>query len=284
MAEERELKVSFFSKNKITCPLCSAVFHREELLSGSGRLIAGSITDELHRLYEPSLKYGDVYPLVYQATVCPECWYASMDKDFTDLPKDHRHKGITDEEKRKDDARLIFPTADFHDARNLVSGAASQYLVSRCYDYFPLEFSPTLKQGIATLRAAWLLEELAQKQPDQNYDWLALLFKRKAQFFYSEALEREQDQSEPITMLKNCGPDTDKNYAYEGIIYLASLLTYKYGSTSDPDIRYSDLDCAKLNIAKVFGLGKVSKSRPGPLLENVKNLYSTLNTALHESE
>jgi uncharacterized protein (DUF2225 family) len=284
MVEERELKVSFFSKNKITCPLCSAVFHREELLSGSGRLIAGSITDELHRLYEPSLKYGDVYPLVYQATVCPECWYASMDKDFSDLPKDFRYKGIGDEAKRREDTRLIFPATDFHDARNLMSGAASQYLVSRCYDYFPGEFAPTIKQGIASLRAAWLLEELAEKQPGEHYDWLALLFKRKAQFFYSEGLEREQDQSEPINMLKNSGPDTDKNYAYEGIIYLASLLTYKYGATSDPDVRNDELYSAKINIAKIFGLGKVSKSRPGPLLENVKNLYRDLNLALHESE
>ncbi|MDR2537835.1 MAG: DUF2225 domain-containing protein [Treponema sp.] len=284
MAEERELKVSFLSKNKITCPLCSEIFHREELLSGSGRLIAGTITDELHRLYEPSMKYGDVYPLVYQATVCPKCWYAAMDKDFVDLPKDGWKKGAADAVKRMADAKLIFPDVDFHEVRTLKSGAASQYLVTRCYDYFPKEFSPTIKQGIAALRTGWLLDELHNKFPGEHYDWLSGLFKRKAQFFYTEALEREQNQSELLSGIKNCGPDTDKNYAYEGAIYLAGLLTYKYGSKSDSELREKQLSSIKVNIARIFGLGKASKNKPGPLLEHAKTLYTNINKELHESD
>ncbi|MDR3303506.1 MAG: DUF2225 domain-containing protein [Treponema sp.] len=284
MVEEHELKVSFFSKNKITCPLCSAVFHREELLSGSGRLIAGNITDELHRLYEPSVKYGDVYPLVYQATVCPECWYASMEKDFIELPEAAVPKGQSDQEKRKSETRLIFPTVDFHKARSLISGTAAQYLVSRCYDYFPVAFSPTIKQGIASLRTGWLLDELAKKHPDEQYDWLAKLFKRKAQFFYTEALEHEQDDSEPFSGLKSSGPDTDKNYGYEGIVYLATLLTYKYGPTDNAELRVSALSGAKTNIAKIFGMGKSSKSKPTPLLEHVRNLYTNINEELHATD
>ncbi|MDR3166363.1 MAG: DUF2225 domain-containing protein, partial [Treponema sp.] len=86
MKEEREVRISFQSKEEFICPACETVFHREELLTGGGRLIAGMLTNELHRLYEPSSKYGEVYPLAYQATVCPECWFASMDKDFPLLP------------------------------------------------------------------------------------------------------------------------------------------------------------------------------------------------------
>ncbi|MDR2418637.1 MAG: DUF2225 domain-containing protein [Treponema sp.] len=284
MAEERELKVSFLSKNKITCPLCSAIFHREELLSGSGRLIAGIITDELHRLYEPSMKYGDVYPLVYQATVCPECWYAAMDKDFMDLPKDRVNKGIADATKRMADTKLIFPDVDFRAVRTLMSGAASQYLVTRCYDYFPKEFSPTIKQGIASLRTGWLLDELHNKFPNEHYDWLSELFKRKAQFFYTEALEREQNQRELLSGIKNYGPDTDKNYAYEGVIYLAGLLTYKYGPKSDSELRAKQLAGIKINIARIFGLGKASRNRPSPLLEHAKSLFFNINKELHESD
>jgi uncharacterized protein (DUF2225 family) len=284
MAEIRELKVSFLSKNKIICPLCSAIFHREELLSGSGRLIAGNITDELHRLYEPSMKYGDVYPLVYQATVCPECLYASMDKDFVDLPQDRVGKGIADTVKRVSDVRLLFPSVDFDAPRSLISGAASQYLVTRCYDYFPKEFSPTIKQGIASLRTGWLLDELHKKFPDEHYDWLSELFKRKAQFFYTEALEREQKQSELFTGIKSFGPDTDKNYAYEGAVYLAGLLSYKYGSKTDGEARGKQLAGIKINIARIFGLGKASKNRPSPLLEHAKNLYANINKELHEAD
>jgi uncharacterized protein (DUF2225 family) len=155
-----DLKVSFQSKEEFTCPICDFSFHREELLSGSGRLIAGGLTDELHRLYEPSAKYGEIYPLVYQATVCPECWFASTDKDFLGLPKGAKERIMEDGERRLADAKLIFPSVNFHNPRDLVAGALSQYLVLRCYDFYSKEFSPTIKQGLAALRAGWLLEAM----------------------------------------------------------------------------------------------------------------------------
>ena len=57
-------KTSFFSKKPISCPVCGSSFHREEMLTGSGRLIAGNLTEELRRLYEVNKKFGEVNPLV----------------------------------------------------------------------------------------------------------------------------------------------------------------------------------------------------------------------------
>jgi uncharacterized protein (DUF2225 family) len=282
--EDREAKISFQSKEEYTCPVCEAVFHREELLSGSGRLIAGALTDELHRLYEPSAKYGDVYPLAYQATVCPDCWFAAVDKDFSALPGISKARVKDDEERRIADTKLIFPELDFHEPRDLVSGAASQYLVIRCYDYFSKEFSPTIKQGIASLRAGWLLDEMDKLFPGQHYDWLAALFKKKAQFFYSEAIRREQSGKETLSGIKIFGPDTDKNYAYEGALYLSALLKYKYGFQDNPQLRAPVLDEAKRTIAKIFGIGKSSKNKPGPLLEHARNLYDNITKELNESD
>jgi uncharacterized protein (DUF2225 family) len=279
-----DYKISFQSKETYRCPVCEAEFHREELLSGSGRLIAGELTDELHRLYEPSAKYGDVYPLVYQATVCPECWFASMDKDFTALPQKARAQAGEDTEKRKEDTLAIFPRIDFNEPRDIVSGAASLYLAARCYDYYGREFSPTLKQGIAILRSAWLLDELDKKYPGQHFDWLAVLFKKKAQFFYSEALRKEQGGKEPLSGIKFFGPDTDKNYAYEGVLYLAGLLKFRYGSRDEGDARREALAEVKRTIAKMFGLGKSSRNKPGPLLEHARNLYNNINKELNESD
>ncbi|MDR0599577.1 MAG: DUF2225 domain-containing protein [Treponema sp.] len=279
-----DLKISYQSKEEFACPLCKTVFRREELLSGSGRLIAGQITDELHRLYEPSVKYGTIYPLAYQATVCPECWFASMDKDFTVFPKDGKGKALEDQENRIKSARLIFPSADFTKPRDLVNGAASLYLVLHCYDYYPKDFSPTIKQGLASLRAGWLLDELAAKYPGHHYDWLAQLFKRKAQFLYNEAIYKEQSGTETLSAMKNFGPDTDKNYAYEGALYLAGLLQFKYGPRDDPAARADALGNAKRTIAKIFGLGKSSKSKPGPLLEHGRELYDRINQELNESD
>jgi uncharacterized protein (DUF2225 family) len=282
--ETRETKISFQSKEEYTCPVCDTRFHREELLSGSGRLIAGELTDELHRLYEPSAKYGEVYPLAYAATVCPECWFAAMDKDFSALPANFKDRVFAERERRMADTALIFPGVDFHESRNLASGAASLYLVLRCYDFYTAEFSPTIKQGLAALRTGWLLEEMDKKTPGQHYDWLAVLFKKKALFFYDEAIRREQKGTETLSGLKIFGPDTDKNYAYEGALYLASLLKYKYGFRDNPQFRVSSLDEAKRTIARIFGIGKSSKSKPGPLLEHARELYEKIGKELNESD
>jgi uncharacterized protein (DUF2225 family) len=284
MNEERELKISFQSKEEYICPVCETAFHREELLSGSGRLIAGAITDELHRLYEPSVKYGDIYPLAYQATVCPECWFASTDKDFVNLPAEAKQKAADDKENRIIELGRIFSNIDFYAPRGLAEGAASQYLVLRCYDFYPKEFSPTIKQGIAALRAGWLFEEMDKKTPGQHYDWLSQLFKKKAQFLYNEAIRLEQIGQESLSGILFFGPDTDKNYAYEGALYLSALLKLKYGPRNDPALRAASLGEAKRTIAKIFGLGKSSKSKPGPLLEHARNLYENINKELNETD
>jgi uncharacterized protein (DUF2225 family) len=247
-------------------------------------LIAGELTDELHRLYEPSVKYGVIYPLAYQTTVCPECWFAAMDKDFTALPPKARDKALEDKDNRKADTLKIFPMVDFDKPRGLVSGAASLYLAARCYDYYTKEFSPTIKQGIAILRSAWLLDEMNVKYPGQHFDWLASLFKKKAQFFYAEALRKEQGGKETLSGLKSFGPDTDKNYAYEGALYLTGLLKLHYGSKDEGDARREALADVKRTIAKLFGLGRSSKNKPGPLLEHARNLYANINKEINESD
>jgi uncharacterized protein (DUF2225 family) len=280
--EEAALKISYMSKEVYVCPVCGETFKREELLTGSGRLNAGELTDELHRLYVPSAKYGCIYPLVYQATVCPECWFASMEMDFDKLPKDIVSRAHEEREARKEEAALIYPDVDFTKPRALPAGIISQYLVMRCYDYYKTDASPTIKQGIAALRAGWLLDELDQKEKGQHYGWLAVLFKKKASFFYTKALKLEQSGKEPLSAISNLGPDTDKNYGYEGILYTEGLLQYKYGNTNNAEYRFATLSGIKRNLAKMFGLGKSSKSKPGPLLEKSRALYDALSKELNE--
>ena len=91
MAEENENEslssATYFSKQKITCPLCGADVVREDLRTGSGRIIAGNLTDELRRHYEPSKKSGIVYPFLYSVEICPECGFAMMCSDFERVKK-----------------------------------------------------------------------------------------------------------------------------------------------------------------------------------------------------
>jgi uncharacterized protein (DUF2225 family) len=280
----KEIKITFQSKEELTCPLCEEVFSREELLSGSGRLIAGSLTDELHRNYEPSARYGEIHPLIYQPVVCPKCWFAAMDKDFTDFPKNQIARARKDRDGRIADTKLILPGVDFRSPRDLFSGTAAYYLVIRCYEYYTKEFSPTIKQGVACLRAGWLLEEINGKLPDQHYDWLSLLFKKKANYFYNEAIRREQRGRETLSAMKNFGPDTDKNYSYEGALYLTALLRFKYSFLENPELRVPALEEAKRTIAKIFGVGKSTKDKPGPLLEHARNLYENISKELNETD
>ena len=279
-----DLKITFQSKKEFKCPLCKTAFRKEELLSGGGRLIAGAITEELHRLYEPSLKYGTIFPLVYQAVVCPECWFASMEGDFMQMPESNKNKARDDCDNRIKDTNLAFPNVDFHENRTLMEGAASQYLVLRCYDYFSKETSPTIKQGLAAIRCAWLLDELSLKFPGQHYDWLATLFRKKSQYLYNEALNREQSGKETLSGMKAFGPDTDKNYSYEGMLYMCAYLRYKFGPSHNPEERKTSLEEARRTIAKLFGMGKSSKDKPGAFLEIARKLYDTLNKEITEFE
>ena len=80
------------------------------------------------------------------------------------------------------------------------------------------------------------------------------------------------------------GPDTDKNYGWDGVIYLCGLLEYKYGQTADSAMRLKKLDEVKISIARIFGLGKTSKEKPGPLLEHARNLYDTLTKILDSAD
>lgn len=279
---KEELKITFESKKEHKCPVCDAVFRREELLSGGGRLIAGKLTEELHRLYEPSAKYGEIFPLVYQSIVCPECWFSSTEQDFHSLPQDSKQKILDSVEERVKDTRLIFPNVDFHENRGLMEGAASLYLTLRCYDFYHKQTSPTIKQGITAIRCAWLLDELNKKYPGQHYDWLGVLFRKKAGYLYNEALAKEQSGKETLSGLKTFGPDTDKNYSYEGMLYMCAYLRYKFGPADNADERKASLEEARRTIAKLFGMGKASKDKPGAFLERARSLYDTLNQVITE--
>ena len=64
--EKKKPAISYWSKEKSLCPVCGKTFEREVMLSGNGRMIAGGLSDDLHRTFEPSAKFGRVYPLIYE--------------------------------------------------------------------------------------------------------------------------------------------------------------------------------------------------------------------------
>ena len=142
---DKDLKLSFRQKNTSVCPICSFEFHREELFSGGGRLIAGKLTDELRRNFEVSKKYGKVYPLAYVLTVCPSCYYSAYPKDFEALEVSEVDKIRELTAARKNAINKFFGGLDFNTDRDLKTGAASYLLAVDCYSYRNKKVAPTFK-------------------------------------------------------------------------------------------------------------------------------------------
>lgn len=277
-------KISYWSKNRCHCPVCQNNFEREEMLSGSGRMIAGELTDELHRVFEPSAKYGQIYPVIYSIGACPKCHTALFWSDFEEIQDNNSLNALlADSKNRKEIVNNMFPYYELTRERNLLDGAAMYYLALLSYEKVDLSYAPTMKRAIISLRLAWICRDLQKIVPEHNYDYAAEVFYRKAQFFYEQTLINETQRIETIAKITNFGPDIDKNYGYDGVIYLNSLLEFKYGQKEDMQMRYKKLDANKRSIARIFGLGKSSKSKPGPLLEKSRDLYDKLTATLNEA-
>jgi len=269
-------KITFFEKKQTVCPVCGGKFYREDLLSGGGRLIAGDLSPELRRLYEPSKKYGEVHPLIYPVTVCPTCYFAALPGDFAAIPESHRKKADQNADERHTSIALLFPGLDFTSPRTLREGAASYFFAAMCYDFYDKKANPTFKAGLCSLRAAWLLGDLHKVEPGESWDEVARLFYRKARFYYQHALDKESAGQEPFDGNLAFGPDLDKNYGYYGVIFLAAYLEYCYGSKEDPKKRLGTLEYARRMMAKIFGVGKSSKNRPSAILDKAKEIYEQM--------
>lgn len=281
---DKKPTISFYSKQKVMCPVCKKPFEKEEMLSGGGRMIAGELTEELRRIYEPSAKYGKVYPFLYSIGACPVCDTAFFWNDFKNIDDEATSIMLSDSQKtRKAMVETIFPHYNLKHERSLYDGAAAYYLALICYESVPAEFSPTIKKAQIALRLAWICYELNIECPDHNFDFISLQFYRKALFFYDEAILFETDHTEDIAGIGNFGPDIDKNYGYDGVVYLCAMLEYKYGQKENIPERLKKLDQYKRNLARIFGLGKSSKNKPGPLLEHSRALYDKLSALLKEA-
>jgi len=283
MVEESDKKVTFFSRNAIRCQICDNSFYKEELFSGGGRLMAGELAHDLRRIYEPSKKFGELFPLIYYIIVCPHCLFASFPMDFIagEIVK-IKPRLEADTLRRKDTVGMIFKDLNFTEPRRLTEGAASYFLAIMCYDHYDKKMSPTIKQGICALRAAWVFNDLHRKSPNENWEYLAKQFYRKSGFFYAQALDKEQTGAELLSGLKNLGPDLDKNYGYEGLLYLTAFLEYQYGSKQDIKSRVDKLEKLKRLISKMHGIGKASKSKPSVIINKAKDLYEEIGIEIAE--
>ncbi len=282
MAEEKKVKLTFFQKQETVCPVCDNKFHKEELLSGGGRMNAGDLTRELHREYRPTSKFGAVYPLLYPVTVCPSCYYAAYPSDFEAVDGERILELKESIGKRKGEVKKLFPELDFSGSRSLAEGISSYILAMMCYENAPLAMAPTMKQALCCIRAAWLSMDYHKEEPSENYDYLAQVFYRKAAYFYSRVVTLEQKGTESVEGISHLGPDLDNNFGFDGALYLAGYLEYKYGQRSNPERRGAQLKKARSTVSRIVGMGKSSKSKPSALLDLARDLHKEIKDELNE--
>jgi uncharacterized protein (DUF2225 family) len=275
-------KISFFQKADTVCPACQTKFKREELRVGGGRLIAGPLGNDLRRYYEASKKFGDVYPLVYFVMTCPSCYYSALGTDFLNPDPAALDAIRLEASARKQAVATIFPDLDWKSPHTLKEGAAGYFLAVMCYQHGTAEFTPTIRCGICALRAAWCFADLHRRFSSENFDYLEKIFYHQARFFYSQAVEREQNGEEPVNAAMNFGPDVDNNFGFDGVMYLTGFLEYNFGSQQNAELREKSLGSARRAIARLVGLGKSSKSKPSALLEKSKDLHKLIGDEIKE--
>jgi len=273
-------EITYKAKKKISCPICRNRFQREELLTGGGRMNAGELTDELHRIYLPTQKYKDVHPLIYPVSVCPSCWYAAYPRDF-DTPKEEEHSQLESRiEERKRITQPLFKDLNFGRNRRLEEGAASHFLAALCYEYRSPITAPTFLRGLSFLRAGWLTTYLDKQKVGENYDFLSKIFLRKAAFFYSETLEQERNGKENIEGIRHHGPDLDNNFGFSGVLYLVGVLQLKYGQRENRASRIFALKQARTEVSRIVGIGLSTKAKPSALLDLGRKLHKSIKFEL----
>ena len=287
MEEKKQFrpKITYLAKEPIICPICDSQFFRESLLSSGGRLHADKVTDTLHRLYIPSKKFGKIDPLVYNVVVCPNCFYASLPFDFSDIPEENRERLKMRTKDRIDFSnKIIGESIDFTYHRTLETGAASYMLASLCYDFFTKKSIPVIKQAICSLRTAYLFEDMEKEKPNNYFQYISELFYKKSLFFYKRAIELDQSKEQIMENFKTFGPDIDKNYGFDSVLYLIGILAYKYGIKEDVEIRKKELEEARIYLGKLFGLGKADFEKPKEILEKSKHFHKLISDELKEMD
>ncbi len=286
MAEK--LKISYFEKKSRICPVCDRENFHEVILSGRGRLNAGKLTDELRRLYVPTDKYGAINPLVYPIAVCPDCLFATFTEDFIikDQRMIERAKAMTNQ--RVQMVLKMFGPLDFNMHRDNRLGAASYILAVSSYSFVSKDKSPTLQKAVSSLRASWLMEDLFNgaetDEEKKKYAYIQELMYRKAYVFYKEMLDKSQTGAEPLNPAK-LGPDVNKNWGYEGFLYINGILQMKLGFfEKDVAKRGHTYAEAKRILSKLFGSGKKSKSKPSEILDLARDAYDQLGEYVKEIE
>lgn len=285
-SEKKKALISYYAKKYTECPVCETEFHQELLYSGRGRLISANITLELRRLYKDNENYGKIHPQAYSIISCPKCLYSAFPNDFMDVEGEEALvlKKLTDSRRRK--IEKVLGPLSFYERRNLVLGAASYLLALDCYAQKNSRVAPSPKKAVCCLRSAWLFGDLAEAFPKKDFAKLRDFLYIQATRYYSLSLEVLSKGKEPQSQFSPIlGPDTDKNWSFEGVLYINSYLSYKYADKLAPNEQKKQLEMYKIarrNLSQLHGYGKASFRKPSLIVEYARTLHDKITKHIEE--
>lgn len=280
-SENIKENMTFFTSTAIPCPVCDFNIHTEELRQGRSRINAGDLREDLFRNYIPEKDAGEVFPFLYLVGVCgnSKCCFAAFWQDFKKIHKKNVEALSTAEAKnaRIDTLNLLYKSVpDFTRKRNLLTGFAAYILALETYNKFRENDAPSIRQAICSLRLAWLSRILSEHQYGDECTHLEKIFYKKALFFYTQALAKDAHGLEPLHAMTFLGPDADKDYGYDGVVYIRAWLELHYGDKSRALERQNTLHALRNSLSKVFGFGRSSKEKPSVLLNIARKTFESV--------
>ena len=231
--------ISFFRKDELICPSCEKDIPQEDIRTGSGRLDAGELRNDLHRLYISTKEHGSVYPIIYGIYTCNNCYYSLLKYDMGKLSQKSIENISTQDAvaERKESLKHLFKDIpDFSTNKTLVSAVAAYLLTVQTYNQCNVSDVPTIRMAICALRAAWLCGHIKDFCDDEFVDSLTSILYKKSLFLYNKAMDLALSGDEDL-LSTTLGPDIDKDYRYDGVVYIQAWLLFHYGISPNRDKR-----------------------------------------------
>ncbi len=277
--------MTFFMSKGMPCPVCNHDVYPEELRQGRSRINAGELRDDLFRNYIPDKDSGEVFPFLYSVGVCSQCLFAGFWNDFKKIHKKNVAALATSEAKndRINALGLLYKKIpDFTARKSLLNGFAAYVLALETYEKFRENDAPNIRQAICSLRLAWLARILLEHGYGEECKNFIKMFYKKALFFYTQAIQRDTSGYEPLHVVTFLGPDVDKDYGYDGVVYMRAWLELHYGDKTCALERQNMLNTLRNSLSKVFGFGRSSKEKPSVLLNTARKTFEAVEAEIAE--
>jgi uncharacterized protein (DUF2225 family) len=99
-------------------------------------------------------------------------------------------------------------------------------------------------------------------------------------------LDLLQSGEEKLEDAGRMGPDTDKEWGYQGLQYIVGVLVFRFAEEMEQDLRtrIDIFERSRRMLAKMFGSGKADKNFPADLVDKTRDIHARMGELIDEWE